>query len=166
VHGRTKEQGYSGEADWDVIAAVAASVGVPVIGNGDIAGAHDVKRRMATGVHGVMIGRAAMSAPWIFREVRHFLATGELLPPPPLAQQWAHIVRHCRWKAQAEGSELHAMQSMRTRLMAYSRGMPDAKHLRARFSHVESIAELEGIAAENIMHAETRATALELTPAA
>ena len=158
VHGRTKEQGYSGEADWDVIAQVAAAVRVPVIGNGDLAGAHDVKRRMATGVSGVMIGRAAMSAPWIFREIRHFLSTGELLAPPSLDQQWAHIVRHCRWKAAAMGSELHAMQCMRTRLMAYSRRMPEAKHLRLRFSHVASIAEIEDIAAENL----ARATAVEL----
>jgi nifR3 family TIM-barrel protein len=149
VHGRTKEQGYGGEADWDVIAQVAAAVRVPVIGNGDIAGARDAARRMETGVRGLMIGRAAMSAPWIFREIKHYLATGELLPPPSLEAQWAHIVRHCRWKVQAMGSELHAMQCMRTRLMAYSRGMPDAKQLRARFAHVASIGELEDIATEN-----------------
>jgi nifR3 family TIM-barrel protein len=80
VHGRTKAQGYGGEADWDVISEVAASVRVPVIGNGDIASAADVKRRMASGVRGVMIGRAAMCAPWIFREIKHHLVTGELLP--------------------------------------------------------------------------------------
>jgi nifR3 family TIM-barrel protein len=149
VHGRTKEQGYGGEADWEVIAQVAAAVRVPVVGNGDVASARDAARRIETGVRGLMIGRAAMSAPWIFREIKHYLATGELLPPPGLEAQWAHIVRHCCWKVQAMGSELHAMQCMRTRLMAYSRGMPDAKHLRARFAHVASLAELEGIAAEN-----------------
>jgi len=159
VHGRTKEQGYSGEANWEVIAQVAAAVRVPVIGNGDIGSAQDAARRMETGVRGLMIGRAAMSAPWIFREIKHYLATGELLPPPPLATQWAHILRHCRWKVQAMGSELHAMQCLRTRLMAYSRGMPEAKQLRARFAHVASIAELEDIAAGNIAHASSEAVA-------
>ncbi len=150
VHGRTKEQGYSGEANWEVIAQVAAAVRVPVIGNGDVASARDAVRRRESGVRGLMIGRAAMSAPWIFREIKHYLATGEHLAPPGLEAQWAHIVRHCRWKVESMGSELHAMQCMRTRLMAYSRGMPEARHLRLRFAHVASITEIEDIAAENI----------------
>lgn len=151
VHGRTKEQGYSGEADWNVIGEVAAAVRVPVIGNGDITSVHDVARRKAqTGVAGIMIGRAAMSAPWIFRQIKHWIENGELLPHPPLEQQWMHIQRHCRLYVEQEGSESHAMAAMRTRLMAYSRGMPDAKQLRARFAHVASLTELEDIAAENI----------------
>jgi tRNA-dihydrouridine synthase B len=150
VHGRTKEQGYSGEADWEVIAQVAAAVRIPVIGNGDLASAGDVAARMGTGVSGVMLGRAAMSAPWIFAEIKHFLATGELLPPPPLEAQWAHIRRHCALNAARRGEEVSAMHSMRSRLMAYSRGMPDAKALRAKFQHVATLGELEDIAAENI----------------
>ncbi len=153
VHGRTKDQGYGGEADWDVIAAVAAAVKIPVIGNGDIVNASDVARRMKTGVSGVMLGRAAMSAPWIFREIRHFLDTGEILAPLSLAEQWAHILRHCRWKVERKGDEPHTLSTMRSRLMAYSRGMPEAKRLRERFAHIASIAELEEIAAENIAHA-------------
>jgi nifR3 family TIM-barrel protein len=153
VHGRTKAQGYSGAANWDVIAQVAAAVRVPVIGNGDIATARDIDRCRVAGVRGAMIGRAAMSGPWIFREIRHYLATGELLPPPSLGDQWAHIARHCRWKVERVGSELHAMQAMRTRLMAYSRGMPEAKRLRERFSHVASLAEMDAIAEENLAHA-------------
>ena len=159
VHGRTKAQGYTGEADWDVIAAVAAAVKIPVIGNGDLTSAQDVAQRMKTGVSGVMLGRAAMSAPWIFREIRHFLNTGELLAPPPLEAQWTHILRHCRWMVEREGSEPHALAAMRSRLMAYSRGMPEAKRLRERFAHIASIAELEEIAAENIAHAAEAALA-------
>ncbi len=150
VHGRTKDQGYSGEADWDVIAQVAQAVRVPVIGNGDIGGAADVAQRMKTGVAGVMIGRAAMCAPWIFREINHWLATGEQLAPLPLEAKWAHIRRHCRLFVEQEGSEVHAMAAMRSRLMAYSRGMPDAKQLRQKFSHVASLMELDAIAEENI----------------
>ena len=157
VHGRTKEQGYSGLANWDVIAGVAAAVQVPVIGNGDIASAADAVRARESGVRGLMIGRAAMSTPWIFREIKQYLATGGLPPAPALEAQWEFILRHCRWKVQIEGSEVHAMQSMRTRLMAYSRGMPEAKYLRSRFSHVASLAEMEDIAAESIAQAGTEA---------
>jgi nifR3 family TIM-barrel protein len=153
VHGRTKEQGYSGVADWDVIAAVAGSVRVPVIGNGDVSGALDYADRVRTGVAGIMIGRAAMSAPWIFREIKHWQRTGELLPAPSLEWQWEFIAHHCRAVIDHEGSEAHALASMRTRLMAYSRGMPQAKHLRGRFSQVASMLELEAIAEESLLAA-------------
>jgi tRNA-dihydrouridine synthase B len=154
VHGRTKAQGYGGEADWEVISQVAAAVQIPVIGNGDVASAADVKRRMSTGVRGVMIGRAAMCAPWIFRDIKHYLATGEVLPPPSLDQQWAHIIAHCRREIERQGSELHAMQSMRTQLMHYSRGMPDAKRLRDKFARVSALSGIEEIAAEHLTGAD------------
>ena len=151
VHGRTKEQGYSGEANWEVIAEVAKTVRVPVIGNGDITNARDVEhRKNTTRISGIMIGRAAMQHPWIFREIKHYLATGAHLPPPALEEQWAHIRRHCAREVQKQGSEIHAMQSMRTQLMAYSRGMPDAKRLREKFAHAASLTQLDEIAADNI----------------
>ncbi len=151
VHGRTKEQGYSGLANWDVIAEVAATVKIPVIGNGDITTPQDVEhRRRTTGVAGIMIGRAAMQHPWIFRQIKHFLATGTHLPPPPLPEIWALVRRHCANEIARIGSELHAMQSMRTQLMSYSRGMPDAKRLREQFTRVESLSQLDTIAAENL----------------
>jgi tRNA-dihydrouridine synthase B len=150
VHGRTKEQGYRGEADWDVIAQVAAAVKIPVIGNGDIASARDLERRKASGIRGAMIGRAAMGAPWIFRELKHRAADGSPPPPPSVEEQWALIRRHCRLHAERRGDETSAMHSMRSRLMAYSRGMPDAKALRARFSHVASLAELDDIIAAHL----------------
>ncbi len=153
VHGRTKAQGYSGEANWDVIAQVAASVRMPVIGNGDITSAHDVKRRRDTaGVAGVMIGRAAMGAPWIFSQAKAFLATGEVPPAPELGERWASILRHCRLAVgrRRHGGESAAMASMRARLMAYTRGMEGGRGLRGQLSHVASVAELEGIAARHL----------------
>jgi nifR3 family TIM-barrel protein len=150
VHGRTRAQGYSGAADWEVIGEVAAAVRVPVIGNGDITCARDVARRRAdTGIAGVMIGRAAMSAPWIFSQIKHELATGEALPPPDLHARWAVILRHCELNVAAWRNEDQAMRSMRARLMAYSKGFPNSKALRENFQHVSSLAELRQIAAEH-----------------
>ena len=146
VHGRTKEQGYSGEADWKAIGEVVRAVNIPVIGNGDIGNADGVIRRRAeTGVAGIMIGRGAMCAPWIFREIKHRLTTGLDPEPAALEMRWAFIRRHCAMAIDARGAERSAMHSMRTRLMAYSRGMPGARDLRAHFAAVESLAGLDDI---------------------
>jgi tRNA-dihydrouridine synthase B len=108
VHGRTKEQGYGGLADWDVIAQVAEAVRVPVIGNGDLVTARDVELRMkTTRVSGVMIGRAAMQHPWIFREIKHYLATGEHLTPPTLGEIWRHLRIRREARAPAEHAHRH-----------------------------------------------------------
>jgi len=147
VHGRTKDQGYSGEADWEVIDQVARAVSVPVIGNGDIQGAADVeKRRRETAVSGVMIGRAAMSSPWIFHEIRTYLETGEVPEPPRLEERWTWIRRHCELAVERRGSETAAMHSMRSRLMAYTRGLPGSRQLRLAFSKVETLEGLDAIA--------------------
>jgi nifR3 family TIM-barrel protein len=151
VHGRTKEQGYSGEADWDVIAQVVQAVDIPVIGNGDLTSAAAVRCRIEqTGVAGVRLGRGAMSAPWLFREVRQYLDTGLLPPPMPLAGQWEFIRRHCALAVAHSGEEPHTMAAMRSRLMAYSRGMPAAKQLREQFSSVSSLEALAAIAAAHL----------------
>lgn len=151
VHGRTRAQGYSGAADWKVIGEVVAAVSVPVIGNGDITNAADVaKRRAETGIAGVMIGRAAMSSPWIFQQIKHELATGELLPPPELTERWALIQRHCQLAVDEWRNEDQAMRSMRARLMAYSRGFPGSKALREQFQHVSSLGNIARIAAEHL----------------
>jgi tRNA-dihydrouridine synthase B len=147
VHGRTKEQGYSGQANWEVIADVARSVAIPVIGNGDIQCAADVVRhKETTGVAGVMIGRAAMVSPWIFAEIKTYLRTGALPPPPSVQTRWEWIRRHCALTVASWGREDRAMSSMRSRLMAYSRALPGGKLLRSQFSTVSTLAELDGIA--------------------
>jgi tRNA-dihydrouridine synthase B len=155
VHGRTRAQGYAGVADWDTIAKVAAAVPIPVIGNGDLASAADVAKRChETGIAGAMIGRAAMSAPWIFSQTKHYLVTGEIPDAPELPERWNLILRHCQLAVRQRGAEESAMRSMRARLMAYSRAMPDAKRLREKFSYVSTLAEVETIAEENILNRE------------
>lgn len=150
IHGRTRAQGYTGRADWEVIGQCADAVKIPVIGNGDIATGQDVEmRRRETNVRGVMIGRAAMGNPWVFREAKHYLATGTHLKPVTAEQRFALMLRHTRLAVTSNryGDELRAMRAMRNRLMTYTQGLPGSKHLRMQFCHVESVMELEDIAA-------------------
>ena len=157
VHGRTRQQGYSGTADWNVIAEVAAAISIPVIGNGDLARAGDVaKRKRETGIAGAMIGRAAMSTPWIFRETKANLEDGAIVDPPTLEERWELILRHCELVVRDWGVEEPAIRSMRARLMAYSKSMPEAKRLREKFSQVSTIAEVRVIAEENMLNQENR----------
>ncbi|MBV9009690.1 MAG: tRNA dihydrouridine synthase DusB [Verrucomicrobia bacterium] len=151
VHGRTRGQGYSGEADWHVIGEVAQSISLPVIGNGDLFSAQDVARRRAeTSIAGAMIGRAAMSAPWIFQQIKAYLTSGELLPGPSLEIRWQIIVDHCIAQVETWGAEDPAMRAMRSRLMAYSRNMPEAKALREKLQHVCAIDDVRRVAYEHL----------------
>ena len=151
VHGRTRAQGYSGAADWKVIGEVAAAVSIPVIGNGDLGDATDVVRRRAeTKIAGAMIGRAAMSAPWIFHQIKEYLASGMVPPAPESAEKWELIKRHCRLVVADWGEEEPAIRSMRARLMAYSKGFPGSKTLREQFQHVSRLAEIDRIADEHL----------------
>src|SRR5436853_1205124 len=151
VHGRPRAQGYSGEADWKVIGEVVSVVAIPVIGNGDLtSGADVIRRRAETGIAGAMIGRAAMSAPWSFNQVKHYFATGEDLTSPSLEEKWELIRRHCQLAVEEWGREDQAMRSMRARLMAYSKGFPNSKALREKFQHVSSLAEMDDIASQHM----------------
>jgi nifR3 family TIM-barrel protein len=155
IHGRTRAQGYSGLADWDVIGQVAESVAIPIIGNGDIATGADVEvRRAQTKVRGVMIGRAAMTNPWVFQEARHFLKTGTQPAPVPIEDRLAFMRRHCvlAIARSTRGGEFEVIRSMRSRLMHYTRSLPSGKHLRNRFAQVGSLAELDDIAAAYLDH--------------
>ena len=151
VHGRTREQGYSGLADWTRIEEVAGTLSIPVIGNGDIRSAEEVADRFrTTKVCGLMIGRAAMTNPWLFRQAKHYLERGELLPDPTPEFRWKHILRHCTLAVGESGAEQHTMCSLRGRLMAYSKGMPGGRMLRSEFQRVATLAQLEDLAARHL----------------
>lgn len=149
VHGRTKEQGYTGVADWAVIAAVAEAVSIPVIGNGDVNSADVALLRLReTRVAGLMIGRAAMSHPWIFSEIRAALEGRNALREVSLEEKWTFIIKHCEKEIEWwSGRELFAMKAMRARLMAYTRGMPGGARLREALQRVEALEQIQAIAA-------------------
>lgn len=151
IHGRTRAQGYTGEADWNVIDECARTVRIPVVGNGDITSGADVEhRKTTTAVNGVMIGRSAMQYPWVFREAKHFLKTAEHLPKATLEDRWNLIIRHTKMALECGKfpNEKFTLMGLRNRYMAYSRGMPGGKMLRGKFATVETLAELEDIAGE------------------
>ena len=153
VHGRTRSQRYGGEADWNVIDQCAKAISIPVIGNGDISSGIDVqKRREESSVSGIMIGRAAMQNPWVFREAKHYLKTGEQLPRVSLEERWELIAKHCCEAVQwgRYGNEKQTLMAMRSRLMAYSKGLPSGKRLRQRMSQIVSINEIDLMAEEHI----------------
>ncbi len=142
VHGRTRQQYYSGKADWDIIAAVKDAVKIPVIGNGDVDSPQAAAAMLAhTGCDGVMIGRAAQGNPWIFREVASFLETGELLPKPLAKEKKELILRHASLQLKVKG-EYTAVREMRKHLAWYTVGMPHSARFRQTINTIESMEEL------------------------
>lgn len=132
VHGRTRSQFYSGAADWEIIRRVKESVDVPVIGNGDVSTPEDAARMLRdTGCDGIMIGRAAAGNPWIFSRTVHYLATGEILPPPTLEERRETAVRHYKLLVETKGEDV-ANREMRKHLAWYIKGLRGAARLRAR----------------------------------
>ena len=148
VHGRTREQGYGGQAEYETIAAVKAAVRVPVVANGDITTpekAHDVLA--ATGADAVMIGRAAQGRPWIFREIAHFLATGTHLAPPLVAEVRRLLLEHLQDHYSLYG-EFTGVRSARKHIAWYVRGLPGGAELRTRINAIEDCeAQLQAVAA-------------------
>lgn len=145
VHGRTREQYYSGTADWDIIRQVKAAVGIPVIGNGDIFTPQDAKRCLEeTGCDGLMIGRGARGNPWIFRRTAHYLETGELLPEPTGAEIGNMILRHARMQVKMKG-EYIGMKEMRKHVAWYTAGLPHSASMRRASNELETLEQLENL---------------------
>ena len=143
VHGRTREQRYTGHADWNCVAAVKAAVRIPVIGNGDVcSGADAVRLKALSGCDGLMIGRAALGNPWIFSEVRAALA-GEPYTPPDAETRMRLAIRHARMTVEAKGP--HGVIELRKHLARYISGKREAAALRARLNTAKTLGQIEEI---------------------
>lgn len=150
VHGRTREQYYSGTADWNIIRQVKEAVSIPVIGNGDVFKPEDARALIdQTGCDGVMIARGAKGNPWIFSRTLHYLETGELLQPPTPAEISEMILRHGTMQAEHKG-ETVAMREMRKHMAWYTGGLPHSAKLRNDINQVETMEELRRFVRERI----------------
>lgn len=143
VHGRTREQYYSGRADWEIIRQVKEAVNIPVIGNGDVTSPEAAEKMMeTTGCDGVMIGRGAQGNPWIFRQILHWMETGEHEERPSLEEVKSMILRHARLLVEYKG-EYTGIREMRKHAAWYTAGYPNSSKLRARVNEVENLRDLE-----------------------
>lgn len=143
VHGRTREQYYSGCADWDIIAQVKNAVQIPVIGNGDVTDiASAAKMFEETGCDGIMIGRAARGNPFLFEQVVSYLETGEIAPAPTKEHMRDTVLRHMELQMKYKG-EYTAVREMRKHIAWYSAGLPHSARLRQKVNEIESMEELK-----------------------
>lgn len=143
VHGRTREQYYSGKADWEIIRQVKEAVTIPVIGNGDVvSGESAIAMMEQTGCDGVMIGRGAQGNPWIFSELVEYEKTGKIPERPNLEELKKMILRHAQLQVEYKGEYL-GIREMRKHVSWYTTGLPNSARLRAKINAVESLVELE-----------------------
>jgi len=143
VHGRTREQYYSGKADWDIIKDVKNAVKIPVIGNGDVDSPQKAKELFEyTGCDAIMIGRGAQGNPWIFKRTLHYLETGILLPEPTAQERAETALRHARMLIDYKG-EYIGVREMRRHLSEYTKGLPGASAMRGKINCAESYEEME-----------------------
>ncbi len=148
IHGRTRDQLYTGEADWSLIGEVKnhPDIKIPIIGNGDITGGEKAKVLLdQTGVDALMIGRAAIGRPWIFNEVKHYLKTGELLPEPTIAEIVDNVKEQLHLNLEWKEQERSAILMMRRHFVKYFPGLPNFRDLKIRLLQAESMSELNAV---------------------
>lgn len=145
VHGRTREQYYSGKADWEIIRQVKEAVSIPVIGNGDVtSGEQAIAMRKQTGCDGVMIARGAQGNPWIFSELLEYEKTGKLPDRPDVDEIKKTMLRHAKLQIEYKG-DFTGIREMRKHVAWYTKGLHGAARLRDQINQVESYAELENL---------------------
>lgn len=156
VHGRTREQFYSGRADWDIIRQVKEAVSIPVIGNGDIRTAEDVTAMAEqTGCDGFMIARGAEGNPWIFRQILHYFETGEVLAKPSFEEVTEMLLRHAGMQLEFKG-EYTGIREIRKHAAWYTAGYRNSSKLRGRINEVESYADLQALFEEVLSYNEEK----------
>ena len=154
VHGRTREQYYSGKADWDIIRQVKEAVKIPVIGNGDVVSGESALAMMTeTGCYGVMIGRGAQGNPWIFSQLIEYEKTGVMPKRPSSKELKEMMLRHARLQIEYKGEYL-GVREMRKHVAWYTTGLPNSAKLRGEINAVESYEELEKLLEEKILDTE------------
>lgn len=152
IHGRTREQYYSGKADWDIIREVKKEVKIPVIGNGDVCSPENAKHMMEyTGCDAIMIGRAAQGNPWIFKGIIHYLKTGEKLPLPSNQEILSMIIRHMEMLINYKGEKI-AIREMRKHIAWYTKGLDNATKLRREINKCENQSQVKTLLFNYINH--------------
>lgn len=142
VHCRTRDMGHGGEADWKWLEALKNTVSIPIIGNGDVVTPQDVVRMFETGCDGVMIGRGAIQNPWIFRETKHYLATGEVLPEPSAGERVELTLNHLKLAAEYKGERRGTIE-FRKHYSGYLKGLRGVAKLRAELMQFDQVAPIE-----------------------
>ena len=142
IHGRTKKQMYEGKADWDIIKKVKQSVNIPVIGNGDIVDEESALQMFEqTGVDGIMIGRGSFGNPWIFRNIKHYLETGEKLPQPTNNEKLEVMEKHIKLAVKEKGEDV-AIKELRKHIAWYTKNLKNSSEFRNSINKVEKKEEL------------------------
>ena len=156
IHGRTREQFYSGKADWDIIAEIKQAIDIPVIGNGDVFEVQDAVNMLEkTKCDAIMIGRGAQGNPWIFNRINHYMKTGEILPEPTLEEKITTAIKHMNL-AVAEHGDYVAVREMRKHIGWYLKGLKNSAKYRDQINKITDYKEVIAMLEEYMQHSLTQ----------